>query len=91
MFNDHSVLEVSIEGRTRTKSSTKFNLLDTVEDHHDEIGREQNEEDEEDKDEVDEITHKTVTKPKKRTRSTTRVNYAYLHSYGRKEKDGDES
>ena len=85
MFNDHSVLEVSIEGRTRTKSSTKFNLLDTVEDHHDEIGREQNEEDEEDKDEVDEITHK------KRTRSTTRVNYAYLHSYGRKEKDGDES
>ena len=84
VFNDHSVLEVSIEGRTRTKSSTKFNLLDTVEDHHDEIGREQNEEDEEDKDE-------TGTKPKKRTRSTTRVNYAYLHSYGRKEKDGDKS
>ena len=84
------MLEVSIEGRTRTKSSTTFHLLDTVEDHHDnnepEHNRKDAERNAEDEDEADERT-----KPKKRTRSTTRVNYAYLHSYGRIEKDGDES
>ena len=43
VFKDHSVFEVSIEGRTRTKSSTKFLLLDKFDDHHDDIEREQNE------------------------------------------------
>ena len=82
------MLEVSIEGRTRTKSSTGFHLLDTVEDHHDDIEPEVRE-DPEDKDEAKETTYQTGTKSKKRTRSISRVNYAYLHRYGRREKDGD--
>ena len=99
VFEDPSVLEVSLEGRTRTKndgvlrSHTKSPppLLAAVEDHDDKIEADHIKEKQENEDEADEINQKIEAEARIRTRLTPRVNYAHLHRYGRRRKDGNES
>ena len=70
VFEDSSVLEVSIDRRARTKTAVK--------DYHDDddIEADQNKEESENEDEADDNTTETGAKAKISTRSTSRVKYA---------------